>query len=96
LDYKWECKDVNIEILTYNAIKVPPPISSEFVQAAVRITSHQKLRIVKKGTEELVAGKDEWMGPVTDTYVIEKAMDANSPNTPWVIITTNFKVKDNQ
>jgi predicted lipid-binding transport protein (Tim44 family) len=60
---------------------------ADFLQVTVRISASQRLRVLDK-EGNMIAGKEEFVGPVEDYWVIEKAL---TPNAEWKLCATDVK-----
>lgn len=67
--------------------ELPAPINGTFLQVIVEITASQRLRVLDQDGK-MVAGKEEFVGPVVDHWAIEKAL---VPGAQWKLCATDIQ-----
>lgn len=85
----WDVKDLKVTLINFAIGFVPPPISKDYIQATVKFTSKQQLKVVNKEDGQIVSGSEEYF-PTEEIWVIEKEF---SKDSKWYINTTKAEME---
>eukprot|EP00029_Vermamoeba_vermiformis_P013440 TRINITY_DN8359_c0_g1_i1.p1 TRINITY_DN8359_c0_g1~~TRINITY_DN8359_c0_g1_i1.p1 ORF type:complete len:356 (-),score=81.74 TRINITY_DN8359_c0_g1_i1:42-1109(-) len=71
--YNWECAQLDASIVNLVVIQVPAPLNKTFLQATLKVTSKQELKILSRDGKFLGGSREP--ADVTDYFVFERSLD---------------------
>jgi hypothetical protein len=80
--YLWECAQLDGRIVNMIVIQVPAPLNKTFMQATLRVSSKQELKILNREGKFLGGSREP--ADVTDYFVFERSLDMK--DAPVILI----------